>query len=134
MSPTMMEVIEWFDQTGTAIVQRYPEDGSGDIKMGAQLIVRENQAAVFFRDGQALDAFGPGRHTLSTQNLPILTAGPICTAPSAIFSASVVPLVESRIASDSGAIQTFRSGSNAGPSSRSTDSKSPRKASIIVSR
>jgi membrane protease subunit (stomatin/prohibitin family) len=73
MSPIMMEVIEWFDQTGTGIVQRYPEDGSGDIKMGAQLIVRENQAAVFFRDGQALDAFGPGRHTLSTQNLPILT-------------------------------------------------------------
>jgi len=73
MSPIMMEVIEWFDQTGTGIVQRYPEGGSGDIKMGAQLIVRENQAAVFFRDGQALDAFGPGRHTLSTQNLPILT-------------------------------------------------------------
>ena len=45
MSPIMMEVIEWFDQTGTGIVQRYPEGGSGDIKMGAQLIVRENQAA-----------------------------------------------------------------------------------------
>ncbi len=73
MSPIMMEVIEWFDQTGTGIVQRYPEGGSGDIKMGAQLIVRENQAAVFFRDGQGLDVFGPGRHTLSTQNLPILT-------------------------------------------------------------
>src|SRR5712692_8284121 len=73
MSPIMMEVIEWFDQTGTGIVQRYPEDGSGDIKMGAQLIVRENQAAVFFRDGQGLDVLGPGRHTLSTQNLPILT-------------------------------------------------------------
>src|SRR6266853_1044496 len=69
----MMEVIEWFDQTGTGIVQRYPEGGSGDIKMGAQLVVRENQAAVFFRDGQGLDVFGPGRHTLSTQNLPILT-------------------------------------------------------------
>jgi membrane protease subunit (stomatin/prohibitin family) len=73
MSPIMMEVIEWFDQTGTGIVQRYPEGGSGDIKMGAQLIVRENQAAVFFRDGQGLDVLGPGRHTLSTQNLPILT-------------------------------------------------------------
>lgn len=73
MSPIMMEVIEWFDQTGTGIVRRYPEEGSGDIKMGAQLIVRENQAAVFFRDGQGLDVFGPGRHTLSTQNLPILT-------------------------------------------------------------
>jgi hypothetical protein len=73
MSPIMMEVIEWFDRTSTGIVQRYPEEGSGDIKMGAQLIVRENQAAVFFRDGQALDASGPGRHTLSTQNLPIIT-------------------------------------------------------------
>jgi len=73
MSPIMMEVIEWFDQTGTGIVHRYPEEGSGDIKMGAQLIVRENQAAVFFRDGQGLDVLGPGRHTLSTQNLPILT-------------------------------------------------------------
>ena len=69
----MMEVIEWFDQTGTGIVQRYPEGGSGDIKMGAQLIVRENQGAVFFRDGKGLDIFGPGRHTLTTQNLPILT-------------------------------------------------------------
>jgi membrane protease subunit (stomatin/prohibitin family) len=73
MAPIMMEVIEWFDQTGTGIVHRYPEGGSGDIKMGAQLVVRENQAAVFFRDGQGLDVFGPGRHTLSTQNLPILT-------------------------------------------------------------
>ena len=73
MSPIMLEVIEWFDETGTEIVHRYPERGSGDIKMGAQLVVRENQAAVFFRDGQALDVFGPGRHTLSTQNLPIVT-------------------------------------------------------------
>ena len=73
MSPIMLEIIEWFDETGTEIVHRYPERGSGDIKMGAQLVVRENQAAVFFRDGQSLDVFGPGRHTLSTQNLPIVT-------------------------------------------------------------
>jgi len=73
MSPIMLEVIEWFDQTGMEMAHRYPEGGSGDIKMGAQLVVRENQAAVFFRDGKALDVFGPGRHTLSTQNLPIIT-------------------------------------------------------------
>ena len=68
-----LEVIEWFDPDGRALVHRIPERGSTDIKMGAQLIVRESQAAVFFRDGKGLDVFGPGRHTLSTLNLPILT-------------------------------------------------------------
>ncbi|HEX9880575.1 MAG TPA: SPFH domain-containing protein [Candidatus Binatia bacterium] len=68
-----MEVIEWFDEAGTEIVHRYPEKGSGEIKFGAQLIVRENQAAIFYRDGKGLDILGPGRHTLSTMNLPILT-------------------------------------------------------------
>ena len=41
--------------------------------MGAQLVVQETQEAVFFRDGKALDVFGPGRHTLTTQNIPLLT-------------------------------------------------------------
>jgi membrane protease subunit (stomatin/prohibitin family) len=68
-----MEVIEWFDESGERIVSRFPEQGSAEIKFGAQLIVRENQAAIFFRDGKGLDVLGPGRHTLSTQNLPILT-------------------------------------------------------------
>jgi len=68
-----LEVIEWFDPDGRQLVCRFPPEGATDIKMGAQLIVRESQAAVFLRDGKGLDVFGAGRHTLSTLNLPILT-------------------------------------------------------------
>ncbi len=68
-----LSVIEFFDNTGQQIVHRWPETGSTDIKWGSQLIVQESQAAVFFRDGRALDTFTPGRYTLSTQNLPVLT-------------------------------------------------------------
>jgi membrane protease subunit (stomatin/prohibitin family) len=68
-----LEIIEWFDESGQQIVQRIPATGSGTFKLGAQLIVRESQTAIFFRDGKALDAFPPGRHTLSTVNLPLIT-------------------------------------------------------------
>jgi membrane protease subunit (stomatin/prohibitin family) len=68
-----LEVIEWFEKTGKELVHRIPQKGSGEIKLGAQLTVRESQAAVFFYNGKALDAFGPGRHTLKTANIPILT-------------------------------------------------------------
>ena len=68
-----LEVIEWFDSTGQEIVHRVPEKGSAEIKFGAQLTVRESQVAVFFYQGRAYDAFGPGRHTLKSANLPILT-------------------------------------------------------------
>jgi len=68
-----LENLEWFDDTGKELVHRLPQTGSGEIKYGAQLTVRESQAAVFFYKGKALDAFGPGRHTLKTANIPILT-------------------------------------------------------------
>ena len=68
-----LENIEWFDESGKELVHRLPESGSGEIKYGAQLTVRDSQAAVLFYKGKARDAFGPGRHTLKTGNLPILT-------------------------------------------------------------
>jgi membrane protease subunit (stomatin/prohibitin family) len=67
-----LEVIEWFDESGKELVHRIPEKGSGEIKWGAQLTVRESQNAVFFYNGQAHDTFSPGRHTFETANLPIL--------------------------------------------------------------
>ena len=68
-----LENIEWFDESGKELVHRIPESGSGEIKWGAQLTVRESQVAVFFYKGKAIEAFGPGRHTLKTGNIPILT-------------------------------------------------------------
>ncbi|MFA5866990.1 MAG: SPFH domain-containing protein [Actinomycetota bacterium] len=69
----IIELIEFLDPTGESMCHRFPEQGSADIKWGAQLVVRENQWAVFFRDGKAVDVFDAGRHTLTTQNLPVLT-------------------------------------------------------------
>ncbi|WP_291321841.1 SPFH domain-containing protein [Desulfonatronospira sp.] len=68
-----LENIEWFDRTGKELLHRKPQKGSGDIKFGAQLTVRESQAAVFFYKGKAVEVFGPGRHTLVTANIPVLT-------------------------------------------------------------
>ncbi len=68
-----LENLEWFDESGKELVHRLPKTGSGEIKWGAQLTVRESQVAVFFYKGKAVEAFGPGRHTLKTGNIPILT-------------------------------------------------------------
>ncbi len=68
-----LEVIEWFDPSGREVAHRIPERGSGEFKIGAQVIVRESQAAVFYSGGVACDALGPGRHTLITKNVPLLT-------------------------------------------------------------
>jgi membrane protease subunit (stomatin/prohibitin family) len=70
--PRIFDIIEWFDPTGREMVHKIPEVGSGDFRLGSQLIVRESQNAVFFRDGKALDTFGPGRHTIETANIPLL--------------------------------------------------------------
>ncbi len=68
-----LEVLEHYDPDGEEIVYRFPQEGSAEIKMGAQLVVHEAQEAVLYRDGKALDVFGPGRHTLVTQNIPLVT-------------------------------------------------------------
>lgn len=52
---------------------RMPQNGDGDLRFGSQLIVQESQSAIFVRNGQALDDFSAGRHTLSVANLPLLT-------------------------------------------------------------
>ncbi len=68
-----LEVIQFHDEANTSVVARVPPDGTADIKYGAQLIVNTNQEAIFFNDGRAMDTFGPGRYTLTTKNLPIIT-------------------------------------------------------------
>ncbi|MFM9107085.1 MAG: SPFH domain-containing protein, partial [Chloroflexota bacterium] len=69
----IIDVIEHPNERSDEIVRRVPETGSGEFKLGSQLIVRESQEAVFVRDGKALDVFGPGRYTLATDNVPLLT-------------------------------------------------------------
>lgn len=68
-----MDVIQFHDVTGREMVGRWPTEGTRDIRIGSQLIVEEHQRAIFVREGRALDTFGPGRHTLTTRSLPILS-------------------------------------------------------------
>ncbi len=67
-----LEIIEWQDDSRDTISFRYP-DMDKEIKNGAQLIVRESQTAQFVYLGQFGDTFGPGKHTLTTDNIPILS-------------------------------------------------------------
>ncbi len=68
----IFDVVEYPDEMQNEIMHRFPETGPGNFRIGSQVIVRESQAAVFFRDGKALDTFNPGRHTISTANIPLL--------------------------------------------------------------
>src|ERR671939_920169 len=71
-SSQFIEVIEWLDDTGNTLVYRFPVRDQ-EIKNGAQLIVRESQAAVFVYEGQIADQFPPGRYTIDGGNTPILS-------------------------------------------------------------
>lgn len=68
----IFDVVEYPNEMRDEIVHRFPEQESGDFRIGSQVIVRESQSAVFYRDGHALDTFGPGRHTIATANIPLL--------------------------------------------------------------
>ncbi len=68
----ILDVVQAPDMGSRELVRRVPQQGSGDFRIGSQVIVREGQTAVFFRDGKALDSFGPGRHTITTANIPLL--------------------------------------------------------------
>jgi excisionase family DNA binding protein len=67
-----IDIIEWTDDSRDTLSWRFPDEDK-EIKNGAQLIVRESQVAQFVYLGQFGDAFGPGKHTLTTDNIPILT-------------------------------------------------------------
>lgn len=69
----IIDVVQAPNQGANEMVVRQPESGAGNFKFGSQVIVRESQTAVFFRDGKALDSFDAGRHTITTANLPLLT-------------------------------------------------------------
>jgi excisionase family DNA binding protein len=88
--PRIIDVIETSNMGANDLVVRVPEYESGDFRLGSQVIVRESQRAVFYRDGKSLDTFAPGRHTISTMNLPILTGLlKLATSGKDIFTAEV---------------------------------------------
>ena len=66
----IIESVSWRDAPPDEVAFRFP---NLSLKYGSQVIVMENQWAVFFRDGKALDVFGPGRHTITSNNIPLLT-------------------------------------------------------------
>ena len=72
--PRIIDVVQAANQGPNDMVARVPEVGAGDFRLGSQVIVRESQNAVFYRDGKSLDTFPAGRHTITTANLPIISS------------------------------------------------------------
>ncbi|NML63997.1 virion core protein (lumpy skin disease virus) [Hymenobacter sp. RP-2-7] len=68
----LLELIEWVDASTDTVIWKFP-DRDNNLKNGAQLTVRESQVAILLDQGRVADVFGPGRHELSTPNLPVLT-------------------------------------------------------------
>lgn len=68
----LIEIIEWTDDSRDTLSYRWPDEDK-NIKNGAQLIVRESQMVQFVATGQFADLFGPGMHSLTTQNIPLLS-------------------------------------------------------------
>ena len=68
----LLEIVEWQDDSRDTLSYRFPDEDK-EIKRGAQLIVRESQVAQFIYLGEFGDTFGPGKHTLTTDNIPVLT-------------------------------------------------------------
>ncbi|MGH1334934.1 MAG: SPFH domain-containing protein [Aureispira sp.] len=68
----LLEVIEWKENNKDTVIWKFPDKDSS-IKYGAQLIVRESQAAIFLNEGQIADVYNPGKFSLKTENMPILT-------------------------------------------------------------
>ncbi len=87
----VLDVIEYANEMTDEIVHRFPESGPADYRIGSQVIVREAQRVVFFRDGAALDVFGPGRHTIATANIPLITQKlqDVFTSGKTVFPAEV---------------------------------------------
>jgi membrane protease subunit (stomatin/prohibitin family) len=68
----LIDIVQWIDDTNDTMVYRF-ERYNNQIKYGAQLTVREGQAAVFVNEGKIADIFQPGMYTLETKNLPVLS-------------------------------------------------------------
>lgn len=68
----LIDIVQWTDDSSDTMVWRFPRY-ENEIKYGAQLVVRESQAAAFINEGKLADVYGPGTYTLVTQNMPILS-------------------------------------------------------------